>query len=505
MDVTQNEDPKGIEFRPFDANTVLGLFGAGCSTDYLNIYLGDLKTASVLYEPHYVDRHYLDEFAHYYSKSFNVPPPHCNRLHFFSCSRDDLEKSFHAATGFPQDSPSLERLRSSYLGFIVRRPLASARIGRTVLRTYSPEGHRRYEATRAYRVHLAGLVLPLEGLAFQHQDRGAAVCASTSLWSALQRVAPMSGNRTPTPHAITEAAGSPYPASVGLTDAGMATALRRLGYIADYFTPSENRSWFRALVVASLESHLAVVLLLSKKVRTGAGEVEVGHAISVTGFGEPIAVGDVPCSLDNVDPIRMKADGLKVIYAHDDNLGPHAHYELVDSDERDKDGNPKLMIMRGDSRGARPPSWPIDYWRVEAALVPKPEKLRLSLSSLLENIVYVRPLMDLVFGNMPIHWKSRFTTGVEIKESLINRDVDDSQRRSVLFGRSLPRHVGVLSALHGTSTLCEIVIDVTEVDRTPGEPRPLAVIAGGVPAQSTAGARLRNIAEHFRVPVVLGK
>jgi len=282
----------------------------------------------------------------------------------------------------------------------------------------------------------------------------------------------------------------------------MATALRRLGYIADFFTPADNRAWFRALLVASLESHLPVVLLLRKKQTTGAGEVDVGHAITLTGFSEPQKIVDVPCSLDTVPPLRMRSGSLDIVYAHDDNLGPHAHYELLDDDKGDEDGHKQLVLQRGDSRGPRPATWPVDRWQVVAALVPKPEKLRLSISSLLENIAYFRPWLELAFEPLSLHYKGYFGTGVQVKKTLLKEHVDVNERNAILFGLSLPRHVGIMSVSYDQIHLCEVVIDVTEVNRNPGEPSLLAVLATGVPRLSQAGIRLRAIAGRFGLPIV---
>ena len=202
--------------------------------------------------------------------------------------------------------------------------------------------------TAPYEVNIAGAVrLHVDGLAFQQQDRGAAVCASISLWCALQKVSHVAGHRTPTPYAITAAAKSPFPAVNGLTCDGMATALSNLGYIADTFAPEENRPWFRAKMVACIESQLPIVLLLSREVETGAGTRTIGHAVTVTGFSEPDTPIEVPAPIKEVEPIPLKGASVEVVYVHDDNLGSHAHYELSDSSETDSEGRPKLALYRG--------------------------------------------------------------------------------------------------------------------------------------------------------------
>ena len=82
-------------------------------------------------------------------------------------------------------------MAGQYLGFMVIKPLPGSPIGRTVLRTFerdAPRGGRReFTAIRRYTVSLAGLSLSVRGLAFQQQDQGVSACATTALWSALQR------------------------------------------------------------------------------------------------------------------------------------------------------------------------------------------------------------------------------------------------------------------------------------------------------------------------------
>lgn len=492
---------RGVQLAAFEKSFLYSIIGHTKSADYLVTYLGDLGVRSVAIEHHYVDRHYLDEFSHYYSKSFNPPVPHCRRLHFFAkYDQNQLAELLRESITGADGDPTRDLLQDTYVGFCVIRPLSSAPLGRTVVKTYPKQSRRHYEASRPYTVNLCGLSLKVEGLAFQNQDGGAAVCASTSLWSALQRVAYSSGHRTPTPYAITEAAGSPYPASHGLTDAGMATAIRRLGYSAEYFVPADNRAWFRALIVASLQSRLPVILLLAKHQKTGTGEVEVGHAITLTGFSEPSDIAAVPFTRENTPPLPMRAGSLKILYAHDDNLGPHAHYELTDSTEKNESGHERIILQRGDSTGPRPPSWSIDHWRIEAALVPKPEKLRYALASLLELLDFFRPALDQMLPGLNLHYSGRFDSGVAIQAHVKSEFFDAADRLLLLTTQTLPRHVGVLSAFDSTVLICEFVLDATDVGRD--GPEVLALLAQGVVRRSQAGLNLELFARKIGSPIV---
>ncbi len=111
--------------------------------DYLWDYLTDLGAKAFIREADYVDRHYLDDYARYYSRSFRAPAPHCRRLHYFEVlderRHDELIGDAYGADAKARGA-ARELLAQHYLGFVVRRPLATARIGRTVLRTYPDAG-----------------------------------------------------------------------------------------------------------------------------------------------------------------------------------------------------------------------------------------------------------------------------------------------------------------------------------------------------------------------------
>ena len=120
---------------------------------------------------------------------------------------------------------------------------------------------------------------------------------------------------------------------------------------------------------------------MSQKRRTGAGEITVGHAITLTGYRQPGRVTNVPLTFEQVAPLPMKSGAIEVVYAHDDNLGSHAHYELFDSTERNPDGHELLRLRRGGEGRSDHPWWTPDEWTVTAALVPKPDKLRLPVTA----------------------------------------------------------------------------------------------------------------------------
>jgi len=302
--------------------------------------LTELGAQAVLIEEHYVDRHFLDDFAGYYARSFRPIRAACARMHFFSLQRESLNELLDAVacSAEARDRAQLQ-LQETYLGFVVERPLRRAKVGRTVLRPYPREDRRNFTTVRPYHVHLDGIELTVKGLAFQQQDGGTAVCASTALWSALQRVAPLAGHRTPTPFAVTQAARSPFPAGQGLTTNGMATALSSLGYLADTFSPAAHLEWFCAQLTGCLQSQLPVILAISRGAK--------GHAVVVTGYSEPSGANLVGIPNSDVTPILMAGAAVETLYVRDDNLGAYAHYKLLREPDPQRPGQTQLMLVRG--------------------------------------------------------------------------------------------------------------------------------------------------------------
>jgi hypothetical protein len=477
--------------------------GGRAQVEYLWSYLEEIGAGCFLREVNYVDRHYLDDFTHYYARAFRPPDPHCVRLHYFRCGVDELNRLFDAFYT-AEDRADVERqIQKHYLGFVVRRPLRGARIGRTVLRTYEGDRGRRFTVVRPYRVNLGAIRLRVDGLAFQEQDVGAAVCASTSLWCALQKVAHMAGQRTPTPSATTAASESPYAASEGLTDPQMATALARLGYAADTFTPGD-RGLFRARLAACLRSQLPVILM----VQNGGA-----HAVTCTGYRQPEAAEptEVPVyDVDGADRVLMSSGAIETIYVHDDNLGGHAHYELHDSPPEgvdwDKntpiDHDDELWLVRGNIVKEPSSWWTPSCLRVLSALVPKPSKLRLPIDRLIHLASALQETVELAFGDLEVHYDVAFTSGVDYRRAMLALPLRDEDRRAFDRDADLPRHLAVVSVNADAKHLCDFLVDATTIELDPDEGSLLAIVAPGVPVRSKSYKSLAATAEEVRAPII---
>ena len=176
-----------LQFYEYSTDNFLSLFGSHTrQTLYLERYISASDAKTILREPKYFDRDYLAEFASFYSVSSKGYPNICERLHFFS--EKVGRRTLIAAAGGSQRA--LNRLQRTYIGFIVKRPIPAAPLGRTVLKWYPDKfadtTPRVPASSRKNFVHIAGVELYVEGLAWQQQDSGVGACATVSLWSMFQ-------------------------------------------------------------------------------------------------------------------------------------------------------------------------------------------------------------------------------------------------------------------------------------------------------------------------------
>src|SRR5439155_23260261 len=119
-------------------------------------------------------------FASYYVRCHEHYDRLCSRLHFFA--EELTDETLRSLIQGNLSSEQTNSIRHSYLGFVVARPLPSAIIGRTLLKTYPPdEGDRRhYTVVRNYDSHLFGVKLSVRSLPFQEQDSVLAACATVA-------------------------------------------------------------------------------------------------------------------------------------------------------------------------------------------------------------------------------------------------------------------------------------------------------------------------------------
>ncbi len=297
--------------------------------EYIKKYLTGIDAKTVVVEPVYFDRDYLDEYSAFYSRTSQGYGNLCQRLHLFgsqSVSRFDIA---YAAAG---DLGKIKKLQNNYLGFIVLRPIPVAPFGRTVLALYKDRNTVEPRVTtpsRAYKVHLAGITLQVDGLAWQQQDSGVAACATVGLWTIFQSSAYDEHHSVPTTAEITKSAQlfgkRPFP-STGLTVEQTLEAIHKqnlnpvpasgeVGFGGSSFGRVFSRDRFSNSVAAFVRSGYPVLIVGNY---AGNG----GHAICVTGFR------DKSPSYSATGSLSLADKDVEYFYVHDDNFGPNLRFRL---------------------------------------------------------------------------------------------------------------------------------------------------------------------------------
>ncbi|PSV98768.1 C39 family peptidase [Photobacterium iliopiscarium] len=285
--------------------------------DYIYNYLKDLGAKSVLLEPKYVDKDYLEDFNNFYVKCFNNKGAMTARLHFFSIELTHKELDEILIQG-----DKIDKIQISYLGFTVIKPLLKNFIGKTCLRAYPSIISSNHKKTihRKYDVSLFGIPLTVNTIAFQEQDKVVSACATTSIWCALH------GNKNKnirdiiscseiTKNAINHISGSQnnFP-NKELSNKQMLRSLD-MENLKHHLIDTENYSKdrFFDLVKTYIDSDIPLILgATAYSIDDDKNLSELaGHAVTIIGYNNK--------------------NGKESLYIHDDRTGPYARSQIVET------------------------------------------------------------------------------------------------------------------------------------------------------------------------------
>lgn len=404
----------------------------------------------MLVEHRYVDRDYLEDFAAYYVSCFRPYERFCQRLHFFDELFTQAEVEELLEIG---NVDVAARFRASYLGFIVLRPLPVAVVGRTCLRTYPEEGKRHYPITREYSVSLFGLALGVRTLAFQEQDRVAAACATSALWSTFHGTGMRFQHPIPSPVQITRQAtergllsGRVLP-SHGLTLEQMVDAVKSVG-LEPELLPVTSQQQLQECVYAYLQA--AIPLMLVGRLRDEGAEHARGlHAVAVTGYGMDCS------SRSSAGLFKSMAHSMDRLYCHDDQVGPFARMVF--------DGGTRLRT-----------SWSLGgscvvHFEPTHLLVPLYHKVRLPFEQVLKDVRgfdrFGRFLVESGLSSYPgdLEWDIALCSVNDYKSRIQNELAGGKYRRGTLEA-SMPRFFWRARALSGEAPMIDLLFDATDIE-----------------------------------------
>ena len=426
----------------------------------------------------YIDRDYMEDHGLFYSRSFLPYPAACKRLQFFRTDPAETERQIERLIqiGRSTDQESFRKAcrkfsDKSYCGFSVIKPLPGCPVGRTVLRPYpaeSEDGRRSFDGTRHYVSHLSGIELTVCGLAFQQQDTGVSACATTALWSSLQKVRDLEPVGSVTPAQITVLAtrfslpfGRPMP-SDGLSIEQMCGAVNALGLAPTLIRAIGFRET-RSYLYTAISAGFAPVLVVKRP------DTEDYHAVAVAGMkvDEPRAGEEIGKDIYDI------SGDLKAIYMHDDRHGPYLRANVRQSGK-------KMQLEVGT---------PEEKWSVTHILLPVHLKIRISLAmitkiaeeiaqaalSFREAFLNAGTLPDLpessedplVLAQPRVSFETSIVKGYRYVESVLLRSppVSSDVGTALMKNLPLPRYVGIVSFSTSFAGQFDLLIDTTVTDK----------------------------------------
>lgn len=441
--------------------------------EYIRTFLSneELGAKSLVIEHPYTDRHYTEEYRSYYSTTFRAPPQQVSRLHFFQDKFDQQTFEDWIAEAAESDvkyKAISELLNNGYLGFVVIRPLPSAPIGRTILKPYAKVTSRWY-IQPAHRAHLAGIELKVHGVPFQQQEVAVGACASTAIWVALAAAARASGQRSPTPNQITEAAtrhvltNRAMPADGGLDLAQVLESIRANGYEPYLMKPKGAFSEFSLSLKCYLRSNIPAVVLLDTRPDYHAITL-VGYRVSDDGHESPPL--EIACKTS-----VLRSIGLTRLYAHEDRLGPYARMKWLSPEEHSKHaGTPNdLPALLHEPYKYDRYDYPPTPMGVYAAIIPLNSKLRLSAPELISIASELRAMIRHWLGPIAdngLFIDLKFSLSGEYIKEILTIGIKTPQRaQKIATSLNFPRYVGIIRYFLNDFAVCDVICDTSDIMR----------------------------------------
>ena len=476
--------------------------------EYIRGYVEELGCSAMLVESGYIDRDYMQDHSAFYASSFANYGFKCRRIHFFvgikKAELVDRLIAVNAAMGKDREAyaAACQNFSSQhYQGFTVIKPLPGSPVGRTILRTYPAGGKdhlRQFDAIRDYWVHLLGVELTVRGLGFQQQDQGVSACATTAIWSSLQKLRDFEDVASATPAQITANASRfalPFGRSLpseGLSVDQMCQGVHALG-IAPNLVRVESFAHARSMIFAAARSGIAPILIIRS-------ERNSRHAVAAAGV--KLSKKHTVTIVAGANGIDDMSGDLLGVYIHDDRLGPYVRTEFAERDikfagEQDSQKLPCLIITEGKT--------PIP-WAITHLLMPVHAKIRTGVAQMLR---FATKFARFAYAYFPVLGVPKTTVQISTKIIRAHHYVEDllvdvnavgPARTKEFFGKvELSRYVGVTTLTHPEGGVYDVLVDSTGTERNS---HCLAVVCRGKPTAKSADF-VKAFGRYFKCPAVV--
>ena len=424
---------------------------------FLHEYLtsSELDVKTIVSEYNYISKDFLDGHASYYSYCFENYPSVCKRVHFFRNAFD--EAAFQNAILEKKDE-----FWDNYLGFVVVKPIPITVIGFTVLKTYSNHGNlRTFWGTRDYLVHLFGIEIKVNSLAFQEQDTVIAACATTAIWSMLNKASLDFHTTLKTPSKITRDADNVSPdgsrlfPNRGLSLLQICQSIVNSGLVSEVKKGDVYKNQTFSNVISGeylkkiLNAYSPIGIPIILVVFVPNGNSYGGHAITISGFKqEPLKHKEAK------DDITWHAENIIKLYAHDDQWGPFARVTFKNKKEyithwtKNDDKDPKRATI------------------VKNIIVPVYPKIRISYEEIEVIVLGIDIMLRVWFKNKIISdvvWDIKLDYSEKAKTRIRNSSISDEAKINRLT-KDFPKYIWIAKCYIADQLVMEFVFDATGVN-----------------------------------------
>ena len=310
-------------FEVMDTDSALEKYASQISGEMISKSLRELLDSfvntpkTVVIEKDYIDVDYSASYYEQRGRSFTPTDRGTTRMHFFA-------ETFTKRKMVNATQDTIQRMKSSYLGFTVVRPDRPTTLGRTFISCPSEVSGKpaRLPTRGTISVDLAGVPLSVESCPYMSQDRKIMACATAALWMSITPLADkISGITSHTTAEITGMAMSiarPFGPSVGrrgLTPVEMEQALLEIGLDPRTY-PCPPATELVEICHLFSDSGIPPVLLIESN--------GIGHAVTVIGY-----------TLKSSDPTRSPTSDISSAHQfvsdliiHDDDRGMYLLAEV---------------------------------------------------------------------------------------------------------------------------------------------------------------------------------
>lgn len=430
---------------------------------YLKKYLGEdgINAKTIVIEESYVSKDFLQDYTSYYALCFQNYPKVCKRVHFFL---NEFNDSYFQSI-IVGDQIKNEDFWDAYLGFIVVKPIPLTIIGYTVLKTYvngSEFESRNFWGLRQYSIHIFGKEVKIDSLAFQEQDSVLAACATTAIWTMLNKAATDFYTTLKSPSQITKDADNVSPGggrlfpNKGLNLLQICHAIVNSGLVSEIKQPDFHlydeagkvtdsfisNSYLKKILNAYSPIGIPIILVI----QVPCGGQHGLHAIVVTGFKQ-----SAPKHIPPQDQISFLSENIEKIYAHDDQWGPFVRINFEEEIN--------LITPWTDETTDKAPT------RLVNIVVPVYPKIRISYEDIEVLVLGLDAILTFFFNENIISdliWDIRIDFSENFKKQIAMSSLDEGDKFSFV-SKSLPKYLWVVSCYITEFKIIEFIFDATDV------------------------------------------